>query len=271
MKIVLKSEDFPEGCCPYLQMRFEFTTSGRLRNPDVQSGMAAEIYGGSHSLHFYPARNEKPDYQKKPVSLDLEIEFSLDFLRRIFNDDLKVFGGFEKNMEKNRLAIMGNRSFPITSAMKFILAQIGDCKFTGTLKRVFVEAKVLELLTLQIDQINAFDHGNKGLKKVDIDKLNEVRDLLLKNIYSPFSIEELSKIAGINRTKLQEGFKELFGTTIFGYISDIRLEEARQRIQHGKREVSIADIAAMAGYKNPQHFTAAFKRKFGFLPKEVKG
>jgi AraC family transcriptional activator of pyochelin receptor len=92
----------------------------------------------------------------------------------------------------------------------------------------------------------------------------------LKNLNSPYSIEELARIAGINRTKLQDGFKDLFGTTIFGYITDTRLEDARKHIMDGGHNKTIAEIATMSGYKNAQHFTAAFKRKYGYLPKELK-
>ena len=96
------------------------------------------------------------------------------------------------------------------------------------------------------------------------------RRVILLNINDPFSIEELARVAGLNRTKLQEGFKELFGTTIFGYISDTRLEEARRHILDPGSVLSIGEIAALSGYKNPQHFTAAFKKKFGYLPRDAR-
>ncbi|MCF0050392.1 AraC family transcriptional regulator [Dyadobacter sp. LJ53] len=259
-----------ESDFPYLQMHFELNTTGCLYYPNAKFEVPAEIYGGSHALLFYPALNGRLNYLKKPDSYSVEIELSLDFLRKIFNNDLEVLRGFGNNIEKNHPAIMGNRSFPITLAMKHILVQIRDCKFAGTLKKLFIEAKVIELLTLQIEQIHALEANIKNLKRIDIDKLHEVRALLLANVHSLHSIEELSKTAGINRTKLQEGFKQLFGTTIFAFIAGIRLEEARQQILDSGGQASIAEIAAQSGYKNPQHFTVAFKRKFGSLPKDLK-
>lgn len=260
-----------ESDFPYLQMHFELTTTGVVYLPNAKAEIDTEIYTGSHSLLFYPSLQGKLNYLKKSMSYSVEIELSLDFLRRIFNNDLEVLQEFGKNIEKNLPAIMGDRSFPITSEMRHILSQIKECTYSGTLKRLFVEAKVVELLTLQINQINNFYPQKKALKNQDVDKLNDVKDILLRNIHTPYSIEELAKLAGINRTKLQEGFKELFGTTVFGFITDRRLEEARKRIQDSSKEVSIAEIATLTGYKNPQHFTAAFKRKFGFLPREIKG
>ncbi|SKB81109.1 helix-turn-helix domain-containing protein [Dyadobacter psychrophilus] len=135
------------------------------------------------------------------------------------------------------------------------------------LPREMIEA--IESLAQQIDQAKPQHPRKTSLRQADIEKLHEVRNLLLANQQTPFSIEELSKIAGINRTKLQEGFKELFGNTIFGYLSDQRLEDARKLIVDSVN-ISISEVAAMSGYKNPQHFTAAFKRKFGVLPRDVR-
>lgn len=258
-----------ESDFPYLQMHFELTTTGCLYYPNARFETDTEIYGGFHSILFYPALNGKLHYLKKPESQSVEIELSLDFLRRIFDNDLEILHDFGKSIERDQPAIMGNRSFPITPAMRMILTQIRDCSYAGILKSLFIEAKVIELLTLQIDQINAVAVQKKGLKKRDVDKLNDIKDLLLKNVYHPYTIEELSKIGGINRTKLQEGFKELFGTTVMGYMNSMRLEIAYHCILDGFGESTIAEISAKAGYKNPQHFTAAFKRKFGFLPRDV--
>ena len=259
-----------ESDFPYLQMHFELTTTGCLYEPQARFEIATEIYTGFHALLFYPALKGRLSYLKKPESYSVEIELTIDFLRRIFNNDLEILREFGENIEKGHPAIMGNRSFPITATMKHILSQIRECTYSGVLKRIFIEAKVTELLTMQISQIQAMVPGKKVLKKNEIDKLHQVKDLLLQNIHNPYSIEALSKIAGINRTKLQEGFKDQFGTTIFGFIIDQRLEEARIKIQDSSNEKSIAEIATMSGYKNPQHFTTAFKRKYGFLPKELR-
>lgn len=259
-----------ESDFPYLQMHFELSTTGCLYFPNAKFEIETEIYGGSHALLFYPALKGNLHYLKKPLSYSVEIELSLDFLRGLFRNDLEVLREFGRDIEANHPAIMGNRAFPITPGMKRVLAEVRDCPYHGALKKVFVEAKVAELLTMQIDQINASQKGRKVLKRADADKLHEVKHLLINRVYDPYSIDELAKVAGMNRTKLQEGFKELFGTTVFGYISDIRLDEARRRILDTSHNITIAEIAALSGYKNPQHFTAAFKRKYGQLPKDLK-
>ena len=71
-------------------------------------------------------------------------------------------------------------------------------------------------------------------------------------------------MAGFNATKLKRDFKKVYGTTVYKYITGLRMEEAKKRIVED--HISIAQAAYEVGYSNPQHFTAAFKRTMGYLP-----
>lgn len=261
---------FIESDFPYLQMHFELTTSGCIYKPKARFEPETNILHGQHSLLFYPALQGELTYLKTPTAQSVEIELSLDFLRRAYGNDLEQLGSFGLSIEKSRPALMGNRSFPITARMKQVLAELRDCPYAGSLKKLFVTAKVMELLALQIDQMTAEPPASVNLKKADIDKLHAVRDLLSQNLHAPYSIEQLSRLVGLNRTKLQEGFKELFQTTIFGYLTDCRMEQAKELILAGHYD-TIAEVSNLIGYKNHQHFTVAFKKKFGYLPRELKG
>ncbi|MDQ1087105.1 AraC family transcriptional regulator [Siphonobacter sp. SORGH_AS_1065] len=257
-----------ESDFPYLQMHFELTTQGCLYQPKGDFEPHTLITKGQHALLFYPALKGPLTYLKTPGGSSVEIELSLDFMRKLFNNDLEQLGTFGRRLEQAQPALLGQQSYPITPRMIQVLSEIRNCQYVGSLKRMFVEAKIVELLTLQIDQILSARDTQPILKKKTQDKLQEVRTLLLTHLDTPCSIETLSKTVGINRTNLQEGFKQLFGTTIFGYITDQRMERAQEFLASGRYE-TIAEVAALVGYKNPQHFTAAFKRKFGYLPKQL--
>jgi AraC family transcriptional activator of pyochelin receptor len=259
-----------ESDFPYLQMHFELTTGGCVYEPNGRFEPDTNIMTGRHSLLFYPALKGELTYLKTPFAASVEIELSLDFLRKLFNQELGLLGTFGTNIEQNLPAIMGNRSYPITPQMKQILSEMRACPYAGVIKRIFLEAKVCELLTLQIDQMTAGKTIQSSLKKADVDKLHEVKELLLQNLNDPFSIEQLARMVGLNRTKLQEGFKEVFKNTVFGYLTDQRMERAKDLIMNGQYE-TIAEVSNLIGYKNHQHFTVAFKKKFGYLPRELKG
>jgi AraC-like DNA-binding protein len=79
----------------------------------------------------------------------------------------------------------------------------------------------------------------------------------------------LTLLAGMNRTKLMSGFKDLFGTTIYSYVADLRMERAKELLIR-EPLLKIADIARRVGFKNPNNFSAAFKKKFGYSPNTLR-
>ena len=76
---------------------------------------------------------------------------------------------------------------------------------------------------------------------------------------------ELARQVGMCDYNLKRGFKEAFGTTVFGYLRDRRLEKAQQLLLEQK--MTVASVARAVGYDSPTSFTTAFKRKFGVGPK----
>ena len=99
-------------------------------------------------------------------------------------------------------------------------------------------------------------------------KLIEAKELLNTRIDNPPTIVELSKLTGINEYKLKKGFKELFGTTIFGYIHHSRMSLAKRLLLGTDK--SAKEIAYETGYSSPQHFSNAFKKQFGITPNNVR-
>lgn len=91
---------------------------------------------------------------------------------------------------------------------------------------MFLEAKVIELLLLQLEQLCDEDSENATIKKYDIEKIYAVRDFILNNLTEPYSLTGLAHKVGTNEFTLKKGFKELFGTTVFGFWNDAKMEEA---------------------------------------------
>ncbi|MBP1650338.1 MAG: AraC family transcriptional regulator, partial [Bacteroidetes bacterium] len=103
-----------------------------------------------------------------------------------------------------------------------------------------------------------------SLKKADIDKMHHAKEIILKQLYNPCSLIDLARQIGTNEFTLKKGFKEVFGTTVFGMVSDIRMEEAKALLLSGEKNVT--EISELIGYKHPAHFNTAFKKKFGITP-----
>jgi len=149
-----------------------------------------------------------------------------------------------------------------------VINEIIHCSYKDELKHLFLLSKSIELLVLQAELYEKRSDNQYIKSEQDRRKLIETKELLLLRIDNPPTIVELSKLIGINEYKLKKGFKELFGTTIYGYIHDCRMTLAKRLLLGTSK--SAKEIAYDTGYSSPQHFSNAFKKKFGVTPNSVR-
>lgn len=158
----------------------------------------------------------------------------------------------------------------ILPKVQAILQDLRSHPFAGPMRKMFLEGKTLELAlwlqqTLFEDEVPA-QRGRIRLRKEDIARVREACGILEKRMEQPPSLLELSKLAGISDSKLKAGFKELFGTTVFGYLKEKRLDKAKELLE--MERINVCEAALMVGYSNPSHFAASFRERFGCNPSE---
>ena len=103
----------------------------------------------------------------------------------------------------------------------------------------------------------------------DIQMIREVHDMIINNLDRDLpSLKDLALQMGTNEYKLKYGFKQLYGTTIFRFLTQERLRKTKTLIQHST--LSFKEIAHMTGFKSPAHFSRAFKDKYGLTPSELR-
>ncbi|GAA4115058.1 hypothetical protein GCM10022393_15010 [Aquimarina addita] len=81
-------------------------------------------------------------------------------------------------------------------------------------------------------------------------------------------MSELSRLVVLNEYKLKRGFKELFGTPVFGYIHQTRMDLAKRLLLDTSKTAK--EIAYEIGYCSPQHFSKAFKEQFVISPNSIR-
>jgi AraC-like DNA-binding protein len=146
-----------------------------------------------------------------------------------------------------------------------------SCRKGGPLRRLFIEAKVAELFCLVIDRLQAEDCGPQSAARVterDRRQLARVHELLEECYTSPPTLHELARQFGLNRNKLCSGFTQLYGRSIFDFCQHLRMDKARQLL--GDSTMSVFEVAVSAGYASTSAFSAAFYRRFGYAPSEIR-
>jgi AraC-like DNA-binding protein len=130
------------------------------------------------------------------------------------------------------------------------------------------EAKSLELLALITDELlEAVDVSEPRLSSREIERLEGARRSLVARLEEPPTLAWLARQAGLSETRLKTGFRALFGTSVFAYLRQARMEEARLLLL--KRRLNVTEVALRVGYANPSKFAAAFRRQFGVSPSEL--
>ncbi|MHC5937287.1 helix-turn-helix transcriptional regulator [Nostoc sp.] len=157
----------------------------------------------------------------------------------------------------------------ITPTIQGVVQQIINCPYHGVTKRMYLQAKVLELMTLQLTPILAYQEGlqpSPRLKSQTIARIHHAREILHSDLENPPLLVELAQMVGISDRTLRHGFQELFGTTVFRYLTDKRMEWAENLLRQGN--ITVAEVAHQVGYCEQGRFASAFKRRFGIIPSE---
>ncbi|MBW4460397.1 MAG: AraC family transcriptional regulator [Nodosilinea sp. WJT8-NPBG4] len=152
----------------------------------------------------------------------------------------------------------------ITPEMQTALWQILQCPYQGLTKTLYLEAKSLELIALFLDTIDDGTTAKPILHQDDLERIHQARQILQSNLQTPPCLIDLARQVGLNDRKLKEGFRQAFNTTVFGYLTQQRMEKACQLLGQQR---SVAAVAAIVGYASPTAFSGAFRRKFGVTPK----
>lgn len=136
---------------------------------------------------------------------------------------------------------------------------------TSLADRLIAESCALELLAQWIE--GKAGHGGANLRG-DQARIRRVCDYLEANIAKEQHLSLLAREAGMSLSSFKTKFHEITGQTVFGYLTQKRLERARRGIE--QEGWSVAEAAWFSGYRHATNFSAAFRRHFGFSPKNFK-
>lgn len=198
------------------------------------------------------------------------IQFTKDAFLHLTKDANEALNRFNDNILNNRPAMLALNNLPVAAAMQNVINNILHCNYAKGLKKMYLLSKSIELLVLQAEAFNAALMPSYTYLKTKYDRecIMYAREYMMNHLEDPPGLSALARIIGINEYKLKRGFKEMFGNTVFGYLSDARLEIAKNKLM--EQGISASDLSMELGYSSVQHFSNAFKKKFGSAPNKFK-
>jgi AraC-like DNA-binding protein len=250
-------------------VEMHFALAGSSFTTETNTSFEIAFAANQHNIIFAPGFKGKSEWAGEKEMKIFEVNLLPAFFKKYLPESNQHFKNFKQAIEKKNLSQLATHNLRITPQMHSIIWEIVHCNRVGSFKKMLIEAKVIELLLLQLEQFEQHDCTTFcNLKKADIDKMYQAKELILQKINEPCSLISLAREVGTNEFTLKKGFKEVFGTTVFGFIQDLKMEEAKRMLL--QEQLAIHQVSELVGYKNPQHFTVAFKKKFGVSPKELR-
>jgi len=200
------------------------------------------------------------------------VNISSDLFFKVLPENGSIFNSIRNKIVDNQLILTDSPNRPVTIAMREVIHQIMRCLRKDPCRCIYYQAKVMELLSLQLEQVENSERNpnayKPNLKEEELKRVYQVRDILERNPHESFSLLGLAHSVGTNDSTLKKHFKIVFGTTVFAYLNSYRMERAKEMLLEA--DYKIAAIAHQFGYKHATHFSAAFKKYFGYPPTKVK-
>ena len=248
-------------------IQFHFCLKGQT-NFSFNDGNYSFQVREEHSMLLYNPQKPLPiDVELSPDTWMVSILISISKFHSLFSSDADhiSFLSFENRTKK----YYDNQLF--TSSIAVVLSQILQLKIHDSIRSLYIKGKVYELLSLYFNK-NEDPSTEKCPFLIDeenVQKIRAAKDIILKRMTDPPSLDELASEIGLSLKKLKDGFKQIYGDTVFAYLLDHKMDEARKMLESQKYNVN--EVGLKLGYSTSSNFINSFKKKYGTTPKKYLG
>ena len=245
-------------------IQFHFCLKGGGKFIFNEGRYAMEI-AEDHSLLLYNTQTDLPLHLEfKPGSQLVSLVMTIRSFHALFSSEADYIPFLsEENKSKKYYA-----QDPISPGVSVILNQLINFNLHPSVSPLYLKGKVYELIAL------LFNRGDDTLLEqcpylVDEDHLKRIRrakEIIIERMSEPPGLKPLAEEVGLSLKKLKEGFKQVYGDSVYSFLFDYKMEYARKMLESQKYNVN--EVGLKVGYSTASHFIAAFRKKFGTTPKK---
>ncbi|WP_299112182.1 AraC family transcriptional regulator [uncultured Winogradskyella sp.] len=245
-------------------IQFHFCTKGAADFVFNQGNYTLNILEDMSLLLYNPQRDLPIHLELKPQSWLVSFVISIKKFHGLFSQDANYVTFLSEDNKDKKYYTDGK----INPSMAVVLNQLISFNLNNSIKPLYFKGKVYELLSLYFNRSEDADIEQCPflVDEVNVAKLKKAKDIIIVNMAEPPSLKELSQSVDLSLKKLKEGFKQIYGDTVYGFLFDYKMEVARKLLESG--DYNVNEVGLKVGYSTSSHFIAAFKKKFGTTPKK---
>ncbi len=227
-------------------------------------------------LYVFNVKNENSILLYNPDK-ELPIDLLLDSKSQVLSIliSIKKFHGLFSN-EADQISFLnndniGNKLYKeknIGPMIAITLNQMYQQSMDLTMYKLYLRGKVFELMSLYFSKDKEMDIEQCPFLADDnnIKKIKLAKEIIISRMIEPPTLTELSKEVDISLKKLKQGFKQVYGSSVFSFLLDYKMQVSKRLLSSGNYNVN--EVALKVGYSTATHFINAFKKKFGTTPKK---
>lgn len=245
-------------------IQFHFCVKGAAKFVFNQGRYMLDIHEENSLLLYNPQRDLPINLQVDPNSWIVSILIPIQKFHGLFSSEADHISFLnEENKDKKYY-----KDGVISPSMAIVLNQLINYNLNSSIKHIYFKGKAYELLSLYFNRSEDADIEQCPflVDEANVIKIRNAKDIIVSRMAEPPSLQELADEIGLSLKKLKEGFKQIYGDSVFSFLFDYKMEVARKLLEAGEDNVN--EVGHKVGYSTSSHFIAAFKKKYGTTPKK---
>ena len=245
-------------------IQFHFCIKGSCKFVFNEGRYALNILEENSLLLYNPQRELPINLEINPNSWIVTVLISIKKFHGLFSQEADYISFLNEDNKDKKYYKDG----VISPSLAIVLNQLINYNLNQTIKNLYFKGKAYELLSLYF---NRSEDANIEqcpflVDETNVIKIRKAKDIIISRLAEPPSLQELADEIGLNLKKLKEGFRQIYGDSVFSFLFDYKMEVARKLLESGENNVN--EVGLKVGYSTASHFIAAFKKKYGTTPKK---
>jgi AraC-like DNA-binding protein len=156
----------------------------------------------------------------------------------------------------------------VSPAISVILSQLMNYNLHPSIKLLYIKGKVYELISLYFNRSEDVDTEQCPflVDEDNVRRIRQAKEIMIARMAEPPTLAQLSEEIRLPVRKLKEGFKQVYGDSVYSFLFDYKMDYARKMLETNKYNVN--EVGLKIGYSTASHFITAFKKKYGTTPKK---
>lgn len=245
-------------------IQFHFCVKGNAQFLFNNGNYTINLAEETSLLLYNPQRDLPIHLEVKPHSWLVSVIISIKKFHGLFSQEANYITFLSEDNRDKKYYKDGK----ISPSMAIALNQLVNYNLNHSIRNIYFKAKAYEVLSLYFNKSEDADIEQCPflVDESNVIKIRKAKDIVISRLAEPPTLQELANEIGLTLKKLKEGFKQIYGDSVFSFLLDYKMEVARKLLESGTHNVN--EVGLKVGYSTSSHFIAAFKKKYGTTPKK---